>query len=177
MSFGSGIFLQPHLYNVISVVPDKDDFPGPYMVLSRLAVLISRYCCLDWGKKDPEAGAGLWGKSQRMWAKGQGCHLGAAPLTGSHKTSQAWRMPYKSLSARGLEWLWCPLGRQTWQAWVACMHAKSLQLFPTLCDPSAPLSMRFLRQEYWNGLPFPSPGDLPDPGMEPASLYISCIAG
>ena len=31
----------------------------------------------------------------------------------------------------------------------------------------APLSMGFSRQEYWNGLPFPSPGDLPDPGIEP----------
>ena len=31
----------------------------------------------------------------------------------------------------------------------------------------APLSMRFSRQEYWSGLPFPSPGDLPDPGIEP----------
>ena len=34
----------------------------------------------------------------------------------------------------------------------------------------APLSMGFSRQEYWRGLPFPSPGDLPDPGMEPTSL-------
>ena len=33
----------------------------------------------------------------------------------------------------------------------------------------APLSMEFSRQEYWNGLPFPSPGDLPDPGMESQS--------
>ena len=33
----------------------------------------------------------------------------------------------------------------------------------------APLSMRFSRQEYWSGLPFPSPGDLPDPGIEPGS--------
>ena len=33
----------------------------------------------------------------------------------------------------------------------------------------APLSMGFPRQEYWSGLPFPSPGDLPDPGMEPTS--------
>ena len=32
-----------------------------------------------------------------------------------------------------------------------------------------PLSMGFPRQEYWSGLPFPSPGDLPDPGIEPAS--------
>ena len=30
--------------------------------------------------------------------------------------------------------------------------------------------MEFSRQEYWNGLPFPSPGDLPDPGIEPLSL-------
>ena len=33
-----------------------------------------------------------------------------------------------------------------------------------------PLSMGFPRQEYWNGLSFPSPGDLPDPGIEPESL-------
>ena len=33
----------------------------------------------------------------------------------------------------------------------------------------APLSMDFSRQEYWSGLPFPSPGDLPDPGIKPRS--------
>ncbi|CAI9169360.1 unnamed protein product [Rangifer tarandus platyrhynchus] len=48
------------------------------------------------------------------------------------------------------------------------------QSSPTLCDPwtvahQAPLSMGFSRQEYWSGLPFPSPGDLPDPGIEPGS--------
>ena len=48
------------------------------------------------------------------------------------------------------------------------------QLCPTLCDPmdySLPgSSIRgFSRQEYWSGLPFPSPGDLPDPGIEPRS--------
>ena len=32
--------------------------------------------------------------------------------------------------------------------------------------------MGFSRQEYWSGLPFPSPGDLPDPGMEPRSLAL-----
>ena len=46
------------------------------------------------------------------------------------------------------------------------------QSCPTLCDPSTVahqtlLSMGFSRQEYWIGLPFPSPGDLPDPGTEP----------
>ena len=35
-----------------------------------------------------------------------------------------------------------------------------------------PLSMGFPRQEYWSGLPFPSPGDLPDPGIEPGSSAL-----
>ena len=44
----------------------------------------------------------------------------------------------------------------------------------TLCDPmdcscQAPLSMEFSRQEHWSGLPFPSPGDLPNPGIKPGS--------
>ena len=37
----------------------------------------------------------------------------------------------------------------------------------------APLSMGFLRQENWSGLPFPSPGDLPDPGIKPASPALA----
>ena len=41
-----------------------------------------------------------------------------------------------------------------------------VQLFVTVAC-QAPLSMAFFRQEYWSGLPFPSPGDLPDPGIEP----------
>ena len=36
----------------------------------------------------------------------------------------------------------------------------------------APLSMEFSRQEYWSGLPFPSSGDLPDPGIKPTSLCL-----
>ena len=39
------------------------------------------------------------------------------------------------------------------------------------------LSMGFLRQEYWSGLPFPSPGDLPDPGMESVSPATPTLAG
>ena len=43
---------------------------------------------------------------------------------------------------------------------------------PTLCDSvahQAPLSMGFSRQEYWSGLPFPSPGDLPNAGIKSRS--------
>ena len=52
-----------------------------------------------------------------------------------------------------------------------CSVAGSCQLFetPQTVVRQAPLSMGFLRQEYWSGLPFPSPGDLPDPGTEPGS--------
>ena len=41
----------------------------------------------------------------------------------------------------------------------------------------APLSMGFSRQEYWNALPFPTSGDLPDPGIEPMSLTSPELAG
>ena len=50
-----------------------------------------------------------------------------------------------------------------------------VQLFVTswTIAHQAPLSMRFLRQEYWSGLPFPSPGDLPNPRIEPASPALA----
>ena len=41
----------------------------------------------------------------------------------------------------------------------------------------APLSMEFSRQEYWNGLPSPPPGNLPDPGIKPTSLMSALLAG
>ena len=51
----------------------------------------------------------------------------------------------------------------------ACMHAQSrLTLFdPMTVVHQASLSVKFPRQEYWSGLPFPSPGYLPNPGTEP----------
>ena len=45
-----------------------------------------------------------------------------------------------------------------------------LTLHPTDCSPAGPSVHGFPRQEYWSGLPFPSPGDLPDPGIKPRSL-------
>ena len=41
----------------------------------------------------------------------------------------------------------------------------------------APLFMAFSMLEYWSGLPFPTSGDLPDPGIKPASLASSALAG
>ena len=42
---------------------------------------------------------------------------------------------------------------------------------PWMVACQAPLSMGFSRQEYWSGLPFPSPGDLPDPGLNLGLLH------
>ena len=62
----------------------------------------------------------------------------------------------------------------------ACMlsHFSRVQLFvtPWTIAHQAPLSVGFSRQEYLSGLPFPSPGDLPNPGMEPTSPASPALA-
>ena len=67
---------------------------------------------------------------------------------------------------------------ERWAELPVCESLSRVQLLEiawTLSgDPMAPLSMRFLRQEYWSGLPFLSPGDFSDVGIEPQVL---CIAG
>ena len=52
--------------------------------------------------------------------------------------------------------------------------AQFVQLFAT---HQAPLSMGFSRQEYWSRLPFPTPGDLPNPQIKPGSLASPALAG
>ena len=53
--------------------------------------------------------------------------------------------------------------------WTCSFSHVQLFATPWTTAYQAPLSMGFSRQEYWNGLPFPSPGDLPNPGIEPRS--------
>ena len=57
---------------------------------------------------------------------------------------------------------------------IVHVPAQSPQSYLTLCDPmdcnpTAPLSLGFSRQEYWSGLPCPPPGDFSDPGIKPVS--------
>ena len=54
-----------------------------------------------------------------------------------------------------------------------------VQLFetPWTVACQAPLSMEFSRQEYWNGLPFPSPGNLPNPDIKPTSPAAPALEG
>ena len=67
-----------------------------------------------------------------------------------------------------------PLSVFTWSSLYTCV-CMPVQSWPPLCCPMvcsclAPPSMEFSRQEYWSGLPLPTPGDLPDPGMKPTTL-------
>ena len=59
------------------------------------------------------------------------------------------------------------------QTVVQLLSHVSLLVTPWTVACQAPLSMGFSRQEYWSGLPFPSPGDLPDPGMEPIAPALA----
>ena len=69
----------------------------------------------------------------------------------------------------------------TERMYVLCLCACALshvQLFVTPWTPHhAPLSLGFFTQEYWSGLPFPSPGNLPHPGIIPTSLTSPALAG
>ena len=50
---------------------------------------------------------------------------------------------------------------------VKLLSRVRLSVIPWTVAHQAPLPVKFFRQEYWSGLPFPSPGDLPNPGIEP----------
>ena len=68
-----------------------------------------------------------------------------------------------------------------WGEWilVAVYLLNCVRFFVTswTVPHQAPLSMGFSRQGYWSGLPLPSPGNLPDPGIEPTSLASPALAG
>ena len=67
---------------------------------------------------------------------------------------------------------------QEHQVKVKVKSLSHVRLFATLWTVAhqAPPSMGFSRQEYWSGLPFPSPGDLPNPGIEPQSPTLQADA-
>ena len=60
--------------------------------------------------------------------------------------------------------------------WVKSLSGVRLFATPWTVALQSPLSMGFSRQEYWSGLPFPSPGDLPDRGIEPRSPALQAEA-
>ena len=71
------------------------------------------------------------------------------------------------LQARTLEWVAISFSKPwEWKVKVKSLSHVRLLAVPWTVAYQAPPSMGFPRQEYWSGVPFPSPGDLPDPGIE-----------
>ena len=68
----------------------------------------------------------------------------------------------------------CGWGKITLNSWV--LTQSCLTAMQWAVAHQAPLSMEFSRQEYWSGLPFPTPGDLPNPGIQPASPASPALA-
>ena len=62
-------------------------------------------------------------------------------------------------------------------AFLCVLSHVRFSVTPWTIAHQAPLSMQSFRQEYWSGLPFPPPGDLPHPGTEPLSLVSPALAG
>ena len=60
---------------------------------------------------------------------------------------------------------------------LSCFNCVQLLATPWTVAHQAPLSLGFSRQEHWSGLPFPTPGDLPDPGIKSISLMPPAVAG
>ena len=99
-----------------------------------------------------------------MWRWSMKTNLDHLPLFSGFRWWDLWILSLKAASAH----------QSVSGQGAQCVIAQLLQSSLTLCDPQtaarqAPLSMGFPHQEYWCGLPFPSPGDLPYSGIEPGS--------
>ena len=81
------------------------------------------------------------------------------------------------LQARTLEWVAIAFSNAwKWKVKVKSLSRARLLVTPWTAAYQAPPSMGFSRQEYWSGLPFPSLGGLPNPGIEPGSPALQTDA-
>ena len=94
-----------------------------------------------------------------------GCHF---LLQGIFPTRDRTQVEPRSLALQADTLLFEPPGKPAAAA-AAKLLESCLFATPWTVAYQGPLSMEFSRQEYWSGLPFPSPGDLPDPGIESRS--------
>ena len=74
---------------------------------------------------------------------------------------------------KGLAWVaWHGLGAGRHACKLSCFSRVQLFVTSWTIAHQVPLSMEFSRQTYWSGLPFPPPGDLPNPGIKPKSSTL-----
>ena len=103
---------------------------------------------------------------------------GGLPSMGSHRVGHdwSWLSSSSSSSSTRASSYFSFLTRKMKVSLHACIpsHFSHIRLFATLWTIAhqTPLSMGFSRREYWSRFPYPPPGDLPDPGIEPMSLCL-----
>ena len=124
---------------------------------------LSLFTFMHWRRKWQPTPVFLPGESQGLGKPG------GQPSMGSHRVGHDWSD--LAAAAGGGK-----LGDE--QSWIDVSEVKLFNRvlyfeIPWTMAYQAPMSMEFSRQEYWSGLPFPSPGDLPDLGSNPGS----CITG
>ena len=114
-----------------------------------------------------------WALRASWWLSGQCKRWGFHPWTGNFPWTKKWQptpvfLPRKFYEQRNLvdysRW-----SHKVGHDWV-CTHTHTAHVTPWAVAHQVPLFIEFSREEYWCGLPFPSPGGLPSSGMEPMSL-------
>ena len=93
----------------------------------------------------------------------------------THPSILAWEISWTE-EPGGLESMWLPKSQTLLLLLLSRFSRVRHLVAPWTAAYQASLSMGFSRQEYWSGLPFPSPGDLPDPGIEPRSPALQAEA-
>ena len=104
-------------------------------------------------------------------------HFGA--IQELHTHSQNLQFSLRTIRYFFFQCLFQCLGNNSYRGLYCAQSLSHVWLFvtPWTVAHQAPLSMGFPRQEEWSGLPFPSPGDLPNPGMKTMSLMSPMLAG
>ena len=131
----------------------------------------------------PRYSDGCWGRGQRVsktqrWLWSKGSAGAGSGRSGSWRQETVAGGPWASLSS----FVWSCSVQWIWPLWdslrLACMLSH-VWLFsaPWTVAHQAPLTMGFPRQVYRSGVPFPFPGDLPNPRIEPVSLAAPALAG
>ena len=121
--------------------------------MTREALITARPPVHQRAPQELEEGVGVPSSAPCCWSR-----AGTQALAGlTHSYSDRWRVCACSVADR-------------WRVCTCSVASNSATPRTVACR--APLSMGFCRQECWSGLPFPSPGDLADPGIKPTSLAL-----
>ena len=132
------------------------------------------------GRGDEVVGGHHWPNEHKFEqtqvdSEGQGCLACCSPWDQSQTQLSDWTTTLKNIQDnKKIKWLsklCSEPERARKEKKVKLLSRVQLFVTPWTVACEAPLSMEFSRQEYWSGLPFSSPGDLPDPGIEPGLLY------